>query len=213
MMIKALEKMNPIKRDKLIDSAMKEFGKNGYDKASTNVIVEESGISKGLLFHYFSTKKELFETLSIYTITLMGETIEKGIDWENGDIAQRLEDITIIKLNMFKRYPYMLEFSKTIFSSETLDEIKEKVHQYIPNYYEKVFSYNIDYSIFKDDIDIKKTITLLQYFLDRYSEDILNKYIKKKEELDLEHVNQELKTYLNLYRQGFYKSSQKDTKK
>lgn len=213
MMIKALEKMNPIKRDKLIDSAMKEFGKNGYDKASTNVIVEESGISKGLLFHYFSTKKELFETLSIYTITLMGETIEKGIDWENGDIAQRLEDITIIKLNMFKRYPYMLEFSKTIFSSETLDEIKEKVHQYIPNYYEKVFSYNIDYSIFKDDIDIKKTITLLQYFLDRYSEDILNKYIKKKEELDLEHVNQELKTYLILYRQGFYKSSQKDTKK
>lgn len=205
-MIKALEKMDPIKRSKLIDCAMKEFGKKGYNNASTNTIVKDAGISKGLLYHYFPTKRELFEILSIYSITLIGEQIESKVDWENGDITKRLEEITMIKLGLFKKYPYLLEFSKNIFTNETLDEIKEKIYQHMPNYHEKVFKLNIDHSIFKSDLDVGKTIIFLQYFLDRYSEDLLNTYIRSKKEIDLNFIEKDLKSYLEIYRKGFYKS-------
>lgn len=204
--IKALEKMDPIKRENLIDSAMKEFGKNGYDKASTNIIVKDAGISKGILFHYFPTKRELFETLSIYSITLIGDQIESKVDWQNGDITKRLEEITMIKLGLFKKYPHLLDFSKNIFNTETLEEIKEKIYQHMPNYHQKVFELNIDHSIFKSDLDVSKTITFLQYFLDRYSEDLLNTYIRNNKEVDLSYIEKDLKSYLEIYRKGFYKS-------
>lgn len=48
------------KQDRIINAAMKEFAQKGYDKASTNEMVKEAGISKGLLFHYFQNKKQLY---------------------------------------------------------------------------------------------------------------------------------------------------------
>lgn len=38
------------KQERIINTALKEFARNGYDKASTNEIVKEAGISKGSLF-------------------------------------------------------------------------------------------------------------------------------------------------------------------
>ena len=45
------------KSKKIIDAAMNEFIRSGYERASTNVIVKEAGISKGSLFNYFTNKK------------------------------------------------------------------------------------------------------------------------------------------------------------
>ena len=39
------------KQDRIINAAIKEFAQKGYDKASTNEIVKEAGISKGLLYN------------------------------------------------------------------------------------------------------------------------------------------------------------------
>lgn len=47
------------KRERIIVAAMQEFVK-GYRNASTDRIVQSADISKGLLFHYFGTKKKLF---------------------------------------------------------------------------------------------------------------------------------------------------------
>lgn len=38
------------KRERIINAALKEFAQKGYDKASTNEIIKEAGISKGSLF-------------------------------------------------------------------------------------------------------------------------------------------------------------------
>ncbi len=48
------------KRQRIINAAIDEFMK-GYCKANTDIIVNNAGISKGLLFHYFGTKKKLTE--------------------------------------------------------------------------------------------------------------------------------------------------------
>ena len=36
-----------------------EFAQSGFEKASTNEIVKRSNISKGSLFNYFNSKKDL----------------------------------------------------------------------------------------------------------------------------------------------------------
>ena len=52
--------LEPGRRDAILNAALKEFVLEGYDKASTNVIAKEAGISKALMFHYVSSKQELF---------------------------------------------------------------------------------------------------------------------------------------------------------
>lgn len=208
-LLEVLEKMNPVKRVKFIDSSMKEFGLNGFDNASTNTIVKESGISKGLLFHYFPTKLKLYETLTIYTITLMGDAIEDGVDWENGDIIKRLEKITIIKLSLYKKHPHMLNFYKSLFLNLSIDEIKNKVYKYIPNFHDKVYDYNIDYTLFKKGIDVEKAIRFLQYFLDKYSENYIPLLLNTEKKINLNDIEKDLKEYLQLYSKGFYKEDYK----
>lgn len=48
------------KKAEIIRIALEEFASCGYSGASTNTITKRAGISKGMLFHYFGSKKELF---------------------------------------------------------------------------------------------------------------------------------------------------------
>ena len=53
-----------ITRNRMIEAAIIEFGLHGYEGASTNQICAGASISKGLLYHYFKSKENLFaETL------------------------------------------------------------------------------------------------------------------------------------------------------
>ena len=58
-----LKNIDAEKRDRIINSAIDEFAMYPYEKASTNNIVKNAGISKGLLFHYFENKQELVQHL------------------------------------------------------------------------------------------------------------------------------------------------------
>ncbi|MGI6412409.1 MAG: FtsX-like permease family protein [Syntrophomonadaceae bacterium] len=44
------------KQERIINAALKEFARSGYERASTNVIIKEAEISKGSLFNYFNSK-------------------------------------------------------------------------------------------------------------------------------------------------------------
>ncbi len=54
------ENKNSDSKNKIIEAALQEFGEHGYDGASTNQICLAAGISKGLLYHYFKSKENLF---------------------------------------------------------------------------------------------------------------------------------------------------------
>ena len=46
-----------------MESAAEEFGAHGYDGASLNRILDQSGMSKSSLYYYFEDKADLFATL------------------------------------------------------------------------------------------------------------------------------------------------------
>lgn len=47
-------------RERILEAALQEFGKKGYEAASISGMCREYGIPKGLLYHNFSGKEELF---------------------------------------------------------------------------------------------------------------------------------------------------------
>lgn len=52
--------LKPEKQKQIINTAIKELVRNGFEKASTNEIVKRANISKGSLFNYFNSKKDLY---------------------------------------------------------------------------------------------------------------------------------------------------------
>lgn len=48
------------RRSQLVVLAIEEFGSRPYDEVSIDAIAEKAGISKGLVYHYFPTKRALY---------------------------------------------------------------------------------------------------------------------------------------------------------
>ncbi|MGD8916938.1 MAG: helix-turn-helix domain-containing protein, partial [Syntrophobacterales bacterium] len=44
------------KQERVLDAAIEEFSRWGYDKASINRMVDRIGIAKGSIFQYFGSK-------------------------------------------------------------------------------------------------------------------------------------------------------------
>lgn len=54
------EEKNIQSRQKIITAALEEFGEKSYGEASLNTVCRSGDISKGIIYHYFKDKDELF---------------------------------------------------------------------------------------------------------------------------------------------------------
>lgn len=193
------------KRINIINSAMKEFSKNTFQKASTNKIVEDAGISKGLLFHYFGTKDKLYKYLEYFSIKVITEKIVDELDWEQKDIFLRLKEISMIKFKIFQQYPYLADFSLVVFQDKTVEEIMHINPDFPLELYSQIYSYNIDYSLFKEDIDVSKAINIIMWTLEKYSDEFRRKIKDGTMEFDYKAIEKEIYVYIDMLKMCFYK--------
>ena len=54
------EEKNQQTKRRIMESALKEFAEQGYGASSVNNICSCEGVSKGIIYHYFQTKDELY---------------------------------------------------------------------------------------------------------------------------------------------------------
>lgn len=52
--------LDPSKRDRVLQAAMREFGARGFSAGSINVIAREADVAKGSVFQYFDDKADLY---------------------------------------------------------------------------------------------------------------------------------------------------------
>lgn len=193
------------KRINIINSAMKEFSQNTFQKASTNVIVEDAGISKGLLFHYFGSKDKLYKYLEYFSIKIITEKIVDELNWEEKDIFLRLKEISMLKFKIFQKYPYMAEFSLKVFQDKSVEEIMHINPNFPLELYSQVYTYNIDYSLFKEEIDIKRAINIIQWTLEKYGDEFRKSIKDGKMKFDYKEIEKEFYVYIDMLKECFYK--------
>lgn len=197
--------IDPEKRDRIINSALEEFSRNRFDQASTNNIVKNAGISKGLLFHYFTSKKSLYEHLEVFAIKTMINAILKEIDWDESDLFARIKQIVLIKLKVCVRYPRLVPFSKVMYEKKSIDEIKAIVETYIPDIYNQIYQRNIDLTLFKDSVDVQKAIKMTQWTFEKLGEEWITHLVSLNIDIDYEGLTQEIDGYLKILKEAFYK--------
>jgi len=58
------EKIREQSSSRLLQGALKVFAKHGYHASSMSEIAKEAGVSKGLAYHYFSSKEDLLVSIA-----------------------------------------------------------------------------------------------------------------------------------------------------
>jgi len=201
-MLKKFEEMPEAKKLKIINAALSEFASKGYDKGSTNIIAQKAGISKGLIFHYFNSKANLYLYLYDYTLKVISDDLYQNVDLQNGDILQRIMDITLKKVTLLQKYPDILAFSQKAYLEDS-KQIKQALlnKQQLSNHQaQQDFLANIDYSYFKNDLDIDKAMMTIYATLEKVSVASIT-----QKELDLDTTFTTIKTYTDFFRDIFYK--------
>ncbi|MBI5930782.1 MAG: TetR/AcrR family transcriptional regulator [Chloroflexi bacterium] len=79
-------------RQKLLQVALNLFSRYGYDAVGVQTIVEEAGVTKPTLYHYFGSKQGLFETLVKEKSQSLLEAIQLASAY-HGDITKSIKDV------------------------------------------------------------------------------------------------------------------------
>lgn len=196
------------KQDRILNAALKEFANKGFQNASTNEIVKEAGISKGLLFHYFNNKKDLFVFLYNHFIDLMIKEIHAKVNWEEKDIFLRYRQIAVLKFELFNQYPEMFNFIKSVYkedSAEVKGAIDQKSKELLESGYKDLFG-DVDLSKFKENLDVEKTVNIIFWAMEGFAyrqQDIALSVDFDQNYLD--EVLREMDAYCEILRKSFYK--------
>ena len=101
--------LSEIKKQKIIDACIQEFGEYGYESSSMDGIIKRAGISKGGLYGYISSKRELFlyivdcaySRLYVYLRSRI-ESDETGIET---DLLDRLRHVASCAIDFYLEQP------------------------------------------------------------------------------------------------------------
>ena len=164
--------LNREKQDRMINAALRIFAENGYRHASTDTIVKEAGISKGLLFHYFTSKMGLFSFLFDYSVRYMLFEYDRLISAKETDYFKIRKEMERAKLNVLRSYPYMNEFIEKSLQENQLDVI-ETIEISKNNYLESLDKYNNQgkRSGIRSDISSIQLDNMIRYTVDGLTKD------------------------------------------
>ncbi|KQL45942.1 TetR family transcriptional regulator [Brevibacillus choshinensis] len=202
------EQMETNKR-KLLEAALLEFAEKGYEAGSTNQIVQSAGVSKGMLFHYFSTKKTLFLAVVDACVESFFTHLDTHLSERSQDLLERLVQIQRVKLDLFVEQPYMYQMAISTFidfPAACRDEVKEREEDFNQRYY-SLFLDGIDLSMLREQVDVKQSLSFILAAIEavtqKHVRDNYQAQDKGLEQLTLFH--EDITRYCDLIRFGLYK--------
>ena len=68
------------RRRQIIDATVRVLARSGYQRASVSAIVAEAGVSKGLVWHYFTDRDDLMARTAQQTLVDLREAVAEEID-------------------------------------------------------------------------------------------------------------------------------------
>ena len=168
-------KLKKEKQDRMINAALLVFSKYGYYHASTDEIVKEAGISKGLLFHYFNSKIGLYAFLYDYATRVVTLELTTHVEKNENGYFELYRQILSARVASLSRYPYIFHFLDKCneeTSGEALSEISERREKY--NRIMTALRERADITVFAPGIDYLKIGDILDYTVDG----LLDKHVK-----------------------------------
>jgi TetR/AcrR family transcriptional regulator len=196
------------KQNRILNAAIEEFTLNGYKHTSTDTIAKKANISKGSLFHYFRSKKDLFLYLYDYAFDILINQFFEKIVINETDLLARLRHFALLRVELAMKYPHIFDFIRVAYFEEA-EEVKGELA--LRNKEKIEFSYQkalegVDISQFRDDIDHERAINTCLWTLVGFTKQMEKKAKQSPlSKSQLEQIATELDGYIDLLRTCLYK--------
>ncbi len=130
MSLETFEKLPAQKKEAILKSGIREFSDKSFQEAGTDRITKQCGISKGLLFHYFGSKKDFY----LYCLeTAMERLTEKTEAAEGNDFYEILFAEMDRKIRKCTQYPdemHLVNMASCDACAQTAQEKEEILRKY-----------------------------------------------------------------------------------
>ncbi|HLY94849.1 MAG TPA: TetR/AcrR family transcriptional regulator [Gaiellaceae bacterium] len=93
------------RREELVAAAVRAFARKGYHGCRISDIAEEAGVSHGLVYHYFTSKEEILETIFRENWGVVAIAIGEIASTSDGSAVEEVRKIVSLMLHSWRRDP------------------------------------------------------------------------------------------------------------
>ena len=174
------EEKNILTRQQIMSSAIKEFGRYSFAEASLNNICKEGNISKGIIYHYFKDKDELYLECVTECFHELTEFLSRNIVI-NKHVEEDIENYLSLRHGFFTEHPeYTNIFTNALLQQpnhlkEEIRIIKRGLDKFNFSFYEEVL----------EQVELKRGISM-EEAIDYFSmfQESFNYYFKNNNQGD-----------------------------
>jgi TetR/AcrR family fatty acid metabolism transcriptional regulator len=160
------------KRRTILDAAVRVFARKGYHTCRVGDIANEAGVAYGLVYHYFSSKEEVLETVFRENWRMLVDALR---DVEESDAAPReqIRLVAAIVLRTWRDRPDLVRVlvREVARSPQLQREIGEVAHAFAA--LERIVAHGQEEGDFRRDLDTR----LASYVLYGALEEILTGWV------------------------------------
>jgi AcrR family transcriptional regulator len=155
--------MSEAHKQDILHAAIAEFGRAGYAAASTNEIVRHAKVSKGLLFHYFTNKENLYTACQAFVLEQYGRFMAGRMRFESADFFDRILQALRVKMEFGCQQPEFLAFINRAWHIENENPMQRPDAEALvmqamqPQSMLALFE-GVDTSRFREGMDMQKTM-------------------------------------------------------
>lgn len=186
------ENQKELMKQNIYHSALKLFGANTYDKCSINMICKDAQISKGIVYHHYKDKDELYnfcvENSIQHYLNYLESNLSFGMTFE-----ENLESYFQVRFDYFNSgEAESMVFQKALYNTPThLVTTFQKQHKIVADY---------NTSLLKrwfQEVDLQAGLTPLEV-VDYFSK-VMDSYQRQTEEvMTLQEQENQMKKIINM---------------
>jgi len=198
------------KKNRILNAALREFSLREFKNASTSKIAEDADISKGALFLYFGTKRQLYTYLYEYALGVFKREFSEKFTPTSRDPIAVLTSLARIKMDILASHPDLYGFFVKIYIGEQDEELRALIHSDTDSAragFMRDLMSDFDCGGFRDDMPPSMVVDVIRWVIDGYTEKLISSMkLENSSMKQAELLSGEYSAYLDILRKAFYKN-------
>ena len=186
--MKNIDKENIDVKERILNVAIEEFAQNGYKSASTNIICQKANISKGLLYHYYNSKENIYIAVVRHVIDSFKRNIAINIKDSNKKGIDYVEEYFDIKFKFFRENPLYSKIIVNLVIDNSIEKARELSSEF------QNYNNNLIYDVI-NNIDINPKFNKEKAFelIVMIGESLEKKHMKRINDIDKDNAVEEFR--------------------
>jgi AcrR family transcriptional regulator len=148
------------RKESIFEAALLCFNETGYDKTNSETIAARAGMSKGGLFHYFKSKKQLFLELFQYRVNKYFDQMKSCIKEEDSPedrLRMLVKEAGLVLKHNVEFYKFCIEFLSMGVRDPEIRDIMTAFYKSSVQTFQSIIHEGVDAGKFEENLDTEKT--------------------------------------------------------